>query len=162
MFKTLKKALFGQDKAIDLQAPCAGQLVSLLEVADPVFSQGMMGKGIGVKPSENQIFAPCDAKVTHVFPTKHAITLQAGDAELLIHIGIDTVKLQGKYFTSLVKTNEKVKAGQALIKFDLPAISAIYDPTVMMLVVNADEFKQFKIGAPEKVDKHTPVIKLSK
>lgn len=162
MFKALQKALFGQDKAIDLHAPCAGQFMALQDVADPVFSQGMMGKGIGVKPSEDQIFAPCDAKVTQVFPTKHALTLQAGEAEILIHIGIDTVKLQGQHFAALVKTGDKVKAGQALIKFDLAAISESYDSTILLVIVNSDDFKQVETLTSESVDKQTTVIKLIK
>lgn len=162
MFKGLIKSLLGQRNTIDLQAPCQGKYIPLPEVADPVFSGGMMGKGMAVKPSGNIVYAPCDAKITQVFPSKHALTLEGNGAEVLIHIGIDTVKLQGKHFKSLVSTGDVVKAGQALIEFDLEEIAKEYDPTVIMVVANSDEFSKIEVGSESVLNKTTVVIKLEK
>ncbi|OAN67218.1 phosphoenolpyruvate--protein phosphotransferase [Sphingomonas sp. TDK1] len=101
----------------------AGWLMPLEEVPDPVFAQRMLGDGVAIDPTEGCLYAPCDGEVTVLQPTGHAITLRAGDGmELLMHIGIDTVQLGGAGFDPQVKVGDRVRAGQALIRFDLDAV----------------------------------------
>ncbi|TGD22912.1 PTS beta-glucoside transporter subunit IIBCA [Companilactobacillus suantsaicola] len=125
-----------------IKSPVKGQVMALNEVNDETFSSGIMGKGIAVVPEEGKIIAPTDGVVSAVFETSHAIGIHLdNDADLLIHIGIDTVELKGKYFETLVKKGSEFKAGQELLKFDLEGIkSAGYDPTVMVIVLNSKDF----------------------
>lgn len=122
-------------------APVSGQAVALSDVADEVFASGTLGDGLAIRPNEGTLYAPVDAEVAMLFETGHAIGLKLADGcELLMHIGIDTVRMEGKGFKTLVKTGDRVKAGQALIEFDIPAIEqAGYDPTVS-IVVSTPEF----------------------
>lgn len=138
MFHFFKK----KDNQLILGAPAKGKAVSLKEVNDPTFAEEMLGKGIAVIPSEGKIFSPADGEVTMVFDTLHAvsITTDAG-AEVLIHVGLDTVKLKGKGFTGHVKAGEHVKKGDLLLEVDLENVkSAGYDVITPMLVCNSIEF----------------------
>lgn len=123
-------------------SPVKGSVVALEQVEDEVFASGSVGKGIAIKPSEGCIYAPADGVVTTLFPTCHAIGITTkAKAELLIHIGIDTVQLEGKGFESFVKQGDCVSKGQLLVKFDMQAIEqAGYDSTVMFVVTNAQSF----------------------
>lgn len=112
---------FFKKKTIDISTPIEGLVIPLSEIKDPVFSGEMMGKGFGVEPSKNEILSPVDGKVTAIFPTKHAIMLETEKGiNVLIHIGIDTVELEGKGFSIMVKKDEKVAAGEllAIVDFD--------------------------------------------
>lgn len=121
-----------------LATAVAGKVVPLKDVNDPVFSTEMMGKGIAVSPEDNQVFAPADGVLTVMYDSKHAYGIQSDHgAEILIHIGIDTVNLAGKFFTTNKKRGERVKKGELLGTFDREAIKeAGYDDTVMLLVTN--------------------------
>ncbi|WP_439327745.1 glucose PTS transporter subunit IIA [Lonepinella sp. BR2357] len=125
-----------------LLAPMTGEVIPLGSVNDPVFSAGVMGYGLAVKPTEGMAYAPADAVVEIVHETGHAYGLRtAKGSEILLHIGIDTVKMKGDGFEPLVKVGEKVKAGQALAKFDLAKIAAAgYDHTTVLIITNTDEF----------------------
>lgn len=108
---------------LKLVAPITGNLISLSEIPDPVFSQGMMGTGFGIEPTEGKVVSPVNGKVISVFPTKHAVTLQADDGtEILIHFGLDTTLLKGEGFTSHVADGQAVKAGDVLLTVDIEAI----------------------------------------
>lgn len=122
-----------------LAAAVAGKVVPLKEVNDPVFSTEMMGKGIAIAPESNQLFAPADGVLTVMYDSKHAYGIQADSgAEILIHIGIDTVNLAGKFFSTNKKKGERVKKGELLGTFDREAIkNAGYDDTVMILITNS-------------------------
>lgn len=135
----VKKAEF-KDQAIS--APIEGTVVELKDVKDPVFSAGTIGKGIAVKPTNNEVRAPFDGKVISVFPTKHAIGLKSENGvELLIHLGIDTVNLKGKYFESKVKDGQEIKKGDLLETFDVKEIkTAGYDTIVPIIVTNSNNF----------------------
>lgn len=125
-----------------LLSPVSGQVKPLSTVNDPTFSSGAMGAGFSVDPSEDAIYAPADAEVTMLFPTKHAIGLRTDSgAEILIHIGIDTVKLNGEGFAALVKTGDHVKRGEKLIEFDRKKIrDQGFDSTVVVVVTNTDSY----------------------
>lgn len=123
-------------------APVKGKVIPLEKVNDSAFSSKVMGEGIAIIPEENTIVAPFDGTVSAIFPTKHAIglTSEAG-MELLIHVGIDTVELNGQYFESLVSVGDLVKAGQALLTVDFAAVKAAgYDPVVPIVVTNSETF----------------------
>ncbi|MDN6615235.1 MAG: sucrose-specific PTS transporter subunit IIBC [Enterococcus sp.] len=125
-----------------LAAVVSGTIVPLKEVNDPVFSTEMMGKGIAIAPESNQLFAPADGVLTVMYDSKHAYGIQADSgAEILIHIGIDTVNLAGKFFSTNKKKGERVKKGELLGTFDREAIeNAGYDDTVMILVTNSTAY----------------------
>lgn len=107
-------------KSIDVYSPMNGRFLPLEEVPDQVFSQGMMGEGFAVDPVQGEVVSPVDGKVIHVFPTKHAIGLKtADDLEVLVHIGIDTVELNGEGFETFVSEGDQVKTGQKLLKVDI-------------------------------------------
>lgn len=125
-----------------LNAPIQGTILPLSAVKDPVFASEAMGKGLAIVPTNNDLVAPADATVAAVYPSKHAIGLvtDAG-AEILLHIGIDTVQLDGQHFEQFVEQGQKVKAGDKLVTFDRAAIAAAgYDTTVMMIVTNTPNY----------------------
>lgn len=122
---------------------CArGNVIPISEVKDEAFASEAMGKGLAVIPEAGEICAPTDGNVEMVFPTRHAIGLKTKNGtEILIHIGINTVELNGKGFECLVKQGDKVKAGQLIERFDLEALKKDgYDPTVMQLITNTDDY----------------------
>ena len=125
-----------------IQTPIVGDVVALSNVNDPVFSSGAMGQGIAVKPSEDVVYAPADAEVTIVFPTGHAYGLKtANGAEILIHVGIDTVSMNGEGFDQKVAQGDKVKAGDVLGTFDSNKIAAAgLDDTTMVIVTNTADY----------------------
>ncbi|MFP3154303.1 beta-glucoside-specific PTS transporter subunit IIABC [Lachnospiraceae bacterium ZAX-1] len=125
-----------------LNSPVPGKRIALGEISDKAFSTGALGKGIGIIPEENKIKSPIDGEVVSLFPTFHAIGIQNADGvEVLIHIGIDTVKLNGNYFSAFVKQGDIIKQGQTLIEADFQKIKEEgYDPTVIIVVTNTDDF----------------------
>ncbi|HFI0632017.1 TPA: sucrose-specific PTS transporter subunit IIBC [Streptococcus suis] len=140
--KTLEEAETGLVAEETLVSPLSGDVVALENVNDPVFSSGAMGKGLAVKPTEGVVYAPADAEVTIAFETGHAYGLKtASGAEILIHIGIDTVSMNGNGFEKLVAAGNKVKAGDAIAKFDAAKIAeAGLDDTTMIIVTNTADF----------------------
>jgi PTS system trehalose-specific IIC component len=124
-------------------APLNGKAISLKEVPDPTFSQELMGKGIAIEPSDGVLVSPVDGTITLLFETKHAIGIKTDSGvELLIHIGIDTVKMNGKGFKSFTKQGERVTAGQKLIEFDLDLVKEKSPSAmIMILVTNVDDVK---------------------
>lgn len=133
----------GQIKQEVFVAPVSGEVVALEDVDDEVFASGSVGKGVAVKPSEGTVVAPADGEVTMLFKTGHAVGITtASGAELLIHIGIDTVQLNGRGFTPQVKAGDVVKKGQPLVTFDRAFLSSEgYDDTVIFVVSNAGNFQ---------------------
>ncbi|MEC5316760.1 beta-glucoside-specific PTS transporter subunit IIABC [Enterococcus casseliflavus] len=136
------KTTVADPKAEVLSKPVEGQVVALSEVNDEVFSSGMIGEGFGIIPTSGELIAPEDGEITMLFETNHAIGLKTRNgAELLFHIGLDTVQLEGKHFTPYVKAGYQVKQGQPLIQFDLDAIKAAgLDPIVICVVTNQENF----------------------
>ena len=145
-----------------IQTPIVGDVVALSNVDDPVFSSGAMGQGIAVKPSEDVVYAPADAEVTIVFPTGHAYGLRtANGAEILIHVGIDTVSMNGEGFNHKVAQGDKVKAGDVLGTFDSAKIAAAgLDNTTMVIVTNTADFASVNPVASGSVAKGDAVIEV--
>lgn len=128
----------------ELVSPLDGELLPLSEVKDEVFSSGAMGEGVAIEPSQGVLPAPADGKVVMTFPTGHAIGMKTKDgAEILMHIGMDTVNLQGKGFETLVDKGDEVKAGDELVKFDIDEIhSAGYIVTTPIVVTNSKDYEK--------------------
>lgn len=145
-----------------IQTPIVGDVVALSDVNDPVFSSGAMGQGIAVKPSEDVVYAPADAEVTIVFPTGHAYGLRtANGAEILIHVGIDTVSMNGEGFNQKVAQGDKVKAGDVLGTFDSAKIAAAgLDNTTMVIVTNTADFASVNPVASGSVAKGDTIIEV--
>ena len=145
-----------------IQTPIVGDVVALSNVNDPVFSSGAMGQGIAVKPSEDVVYAPADAEVTIVFPTGHAYGLRtANGAEILIHVGIDTVSMNGEGFNHKVAQGDKVKAGEVLGTFDSAKIAAAgLDNTTMVIVTNTADFASVNPVASGSVAKGDAIIEV--
>ena len=145
-----------------IQTPIVGDVVALSNVNDPVFSSGAMGQGIAVKPSQDVVYAPADAEVTIVFPTGHAYGLRtANGAEILIHVGIDTVSMNGEGFNQKVNQGDKVKAGDVLGTFDSAKIAAAgLDNTTMVIVTNTADFASVYPVASGTVAKGDAIIEV--
>ena len=156
--------LFGKDNGIEIAAPVSGRLVGLGEVNDPTFSEEILGKGVAVIPSDGRVCAPADGTVTTVFPTGHAaaVTSDSG-AEILIHVGLDTVKLNGKHFTIHAKEGQKVSRGDLLLEADIEQIRAEgYDIITPVVICNTDEFSGFRMADPGEVSQGDVVLTLQK
>lgn len=148
----------------ELKSPVNGKVIPLTEVADETFASEMLGTTVAVEPEDGKIVAPCDAEVLNVFDTGHAVclTTQSG-GELLIHVGVDTVKMEGKGFTKKVSDGTKVKAGDVLIEADLDTIRAAgYPATTMVILTNADDFAEVTKAEPGKVRTDKTIMKLKK
>ncbi|GAA0489789.1 beta-glucoside-specific PTS transporter subunit IIABC [Alkalibacterium indicireducens] len=137
-----------------LMSPLKGDVISLSKLDDAAFSSGALGHGIAIQPTEGTLLSPADGIVTTLFPTNHAVgvTTESG-AEILMHIGMDTVQLEGKYFSSYVKQGDKVTMGQPLIEFDIDKIEQAGYPIITPVVVtNSDKYKNVKVTSESKVD----------
>lgn len=139
---------------VSILAPVSGELLSLEEVPDPVFSQKMMGDGIAIRPSNGEIVSPVDGKIIQLFPTKHAIGLVAENGvEILIHIGLETVELEGEGFTAYTREGDKVKQGDKLIGFNEIIIKEKAKSTITpVIITNTDDVSEIRLS-----DKHQVV-----
>ena len=134
--------LFSKKKELDLYAPITGELIDITEVKDQVFSQKILGDGIAIEPKEGVLYAPFDCEVVQLFHTLHAIGLKAKDVEILVHIGMDTVELNGEGFKGFVNEGDHVKKGQKLIEFDIDYIKSKGKETITPIVItNMDQVK---------------------
>lgn len=164
MFDKLKEALGLKDKISTILAPIEGYACPLREVNDPTFGQEILGKGIAIKPSKGRVVSPIDGTVELVFDTKHAVSI-TGDSgeEILIHIGIDTVNLKGKYFTTHVKAGDKVKAGDLLVEFDMEQIKESgYDTITPIIICNSGEYKEINAIPSKEVKELDDIINIKK
>ena len=143
-------------------APVVGKAVTISRVPDPTFAEGMLGNGIAIEPSEGKVYAPCDATVDTMFTTGHAVSLVADfGAEILIHVGLETVSLEGKPFTVHVANGDKVKKGQLLMEVDLEAVKAAGLPTITPVVIcNTDDYPTFNTFVGKAVTNEDVVIEL--
>ena len=153
--------LFKKEKTVEVKAPVSGETVDLIEVPDEVFAGKLVGDGLAFKPEEGVLYAPVNCEVVQVFPTKHAIGLRTKEGlEILIHIGIDTVEMRGEGFKSFVRPNQRVKAGEKLMEFDLKLIAEKAKSTLIpLLITNMEAVRglSFYLG---KVTPRTTVMKV--
>ena len=163
MYMGLFQKLFGK-ATDDLYAPMAGKAVAITQVPDPTFAEGMLGNGIAIEPTEGKVYAPRDATGDMMFPTGHAVSLVADcGAEILIHVGLETVSLEGKPFTIHAANGDKVKKGQLLIEVDLKAVEAAGLKTITpMVVCNTDNYPTFQTKVDRDVTNADVVIQLAK
>ena len=153
-----------EDTTPKLYAPIAGKAVPVTEVPDPTFAEGMLGNGIAIIPTDGKVCAPCNATVDMMFTTGHAVSLIAeSGAEILIHVGLETVSLEGKPFKVLVASGDKVKKGQVMMEVDLEAVKAAGLPTITpMLVCNSADYPTFNTFVGKDVTNEDAVIELNK
>lgn len=147
-----------------IYAPITGKAVSITDVPDPTFAEGMLGNGIAIIPSDGKVYAPCDAKVDMMFSTGHAVSLVSNSgAEILIHVGLETVGLEGKPFKIHANNGDSVKKGDLLMEADLEMIRAeglnIITPVI---ICNSDTYANFDTIVGADVTNNDVVIKLGK
>lgn len=147
MFKSIKNMFGLQEHKESLQSPIAGEVIPVTQVSDPTFGEEIVGKGVAIIPTDGHLVSPVNGTISMVFETKHAVTMISEEgAEILIHIGLDTVKLKGQYFETFVTSGQVVKAGDKLVEFDLEAIkNAGYDTVTPMVVCNPHQYKEISI-----------------
>lgn len=146
-----------------VMSPLSGEVIPLSEVKDEVFSSEAMGKGCAVIPTEGKVYAPFDGTIVGLLESHHAVGLESENGiEILIHVGMDTVKLNGKHFTCHVEEDQQVKKGQLLLEFDIPGIKeAGYEVTTPIVVTNSDEFNDVEMKAEGQVTVGVELLELS-
>lgn len=149
-------------KTITLYSHMNGTAVKLEDVEDEVFSQKILGEGAAVEPSEGKLYAPCDGKIDSVFDTKHAVNMVSSEGvEILLHIGIDTVKLGGQYFEAHVSDGQEVKKGDLLISFDMDKIKAAgYKVTTPIIIGNTDDYASVEPAAENSISAGDIILKI--
>lgn len=145
-------------------ADAKGKVLKMEEIPDPVFSQGVLGLCCGIEPVEGKVYAPVDGKVTQVADSKHAIGFTSlGEVEVLIHVGVDTVDMNGDGFAPQVKVGDKVKKGQLVMTMDLNKIKAAGHPaTVITIVTNSDDFTSVDLVGTGDVEVGSDLLKVNK
>ena len=159
--------LFGKKEEINpnhVYAPMAGEAVAITEVPDPTFAEGMLGNGIAIKPTDGKVCSPVNGTVDMMFDTGHAVSLVSDNGiEILIHVGLETVGLEGKPFQVKVQNGQKVKKGDILMIADLAAIEAAGLPTITpVLICNTDDYTTFNTTTGKAVTNADVVIELGK
>lgn len=155
--------LFGK-KLEEIYAPVTGKAVAITEVPDPTFAEGLLGNGIAIEPTDGKVYAPCNATVDMMFETGHAVSLVSeSGAEILIHVGLETISMEGKPFTVHVHDGDKVTKGQLMLEVDLEAVKAAGLPTITpVLICNTDAYPTFKTHAGKDVTNDDVVLELGK
>ena len=150
-------------KTIELFAHLNGKIIPLEEVEDEAFATKVLGDGIAIEPTEGKLYAPCDGKVDMVFDTGHAVNLVSKDGcEILLHVGIDTVKLAGKFFEAHVSDDQEIHKGDLLITFDIDEIkNAGYKTTTPMIICNTDDYASVEVVAGKNVSAGEKIIKIN-
>lgn len=160
--KTISEVKAEKISCTTLNSPANGDVVELSKINDPVFSTETMGKGIAILPKDNVIVAPVDGEVTFMFKTKHAVGITTDNGvELLIHVGIDTVRLEGKYFESFVEQGQKVKAGDKLLEFDREKIASEgLDNSVIFIVTNSQNYSNIDVLKTNSIKINEPLLEV--
>ncbi len=137
--------LFGKKETIEIASPAKGELIPIGNVSDPTFAEEMLGKGVALVPSDGKFYSPADGDLESLFPTGHAYSVKTPEGtEVLIHIGLDTVKLKGQFFTLHATQGDKVKKGDLIVEVDLEAVkNAGYDITTPMIILDSDNYSSF-------------------
>ena len=161
MFDFLKK----NKAAADLPEAPANTLLAVQNGKnDPTFGEEMLGKGMAIEPSEGKLYSPIDGSVAVVIDTKHALSIVSDNgAEILMHVGLDTVKLKGKYFTPKVSVGDKVKKGDLILEFDIDALKGEgFDVITPIIICNSDIYKEVKTNVGQEVSVGDTIIELTK
>lgn len=160
MFNRLISSFGLRRRSNVLLSPIAGKVIPLSDVNDQTFAAGLLGQGVAIEPSGNKVVAPSDSKIEAIFPTGHALALHTKEGlDVLIHIGLDTVKLDGRYFNVKAEVGQTVKKGDVLIEFDRDAIkSEGYDVTAPILICNSVEFASIKGNVGDTVSELDQLI----
>lgn len=143
---TEEKSLEAEVAEQMIYSPLTGEIKSLKEVNDPTFSEEILGKGVAILPEEGVVYSPFDGEVSSIFETKHAIGLTSNNGtELLIHVGLETVNLGGKYFETYISQGDQVKKGDKLISFELQEIKKTHDTITPVIIANSDDFSEISV-----------------
>ena len=164
MFDSLKKMFEKNAKTISLKAVEDGRTIPMDEVNDQTFAQELLGPGIAIVPSNGTVVSPINGTIATVMDTKHAVCIQGEDGlELIVHAGLDTVELNGKYYQTYKEIGDQVKAGDVLLEFDLEEITkAGYDVTTPIVITNLGDYKITKCLTGQQVKAVEEVIQLTK
>lgn len=164
MFDSLKKMFEKNAKIISLKAVEDGRTIPMDEVNDQTFAQELLGPGIAIVPSNGTVVSPINGTIATVMDTKHAVCIQGEDGlELIVHVGLDTVELNGKYYQTYKEIGDQVKAGDVLLEFDLEEITkAGYDVTTPIVITNLGDYKITKCLTGQQVKAGKEVIQLTK
>lgn len=164
MFDSLKKMFEKNAKTISLKAVEDGRTIPMDEVNDQTFAQELLGPGIAIVPSNGTVVSPINGTIATVMDTKHAVCIQGEDGlELIVHAGLDTVELNGKYYQTYKEIGDQVKAGDVLLEFDLAEITkAGYDVTTPIVITNLGDYKITKCLTGQQVKAGEEVIQLTK
>lgn len=148
---------------VTLGSPAKGTFVAMEQVPDEVFSSGVLGSCCGIDPEEGKVYAPADGKISQLTDTLHAIGIEASGVEILIHVGVDTVEMNGDGFANMVKMGDTVKRGDLLLTMDLQKIrDAGHAATVIMAVTNSDEFASVEAAASGMLQPGADVLCIKK
>ncbi|MBA0198016.1 PTS glucose transporter subunit IIA [Pectobacterium brasiliense] len=163
--ETAKKpqAAAGQTEQQAIMSPLSGKLVALSDINDDVFSQGLLGQGVAIIPDKGEVVAPVSGEIITFLESKHAVGIRTDNGlELLIHVGLDTVNLNGKHFTGHIKPGDRVSAGDRLISFDLHEIMRLgYDPITPVVIINSDDYASVVCTAPQPLAQLDTIIKVN-
>ncbi|MDY4333286.1 beta-glucoside-specific PTS transporter subunit IIABC [Pectobacterium brasiliense] len=163
--ETAKKpqAAAGQTEQQAIMSPLSGKLVALSDINDDVFSQGLLGQGVAIIPDKGEVVAPVSGEIITFLESKHAVGIRTDNGlELLIHVGLDTVNLNGKHFTGHIKPGDRVSAGDRLISFDLHEITRLgYDPITPVVIINSDDYASVVCTAPQPIAPLDTIIKVN-
>ena len=164
MFDSLKKMFEKNAKTISLKAVEDGRTIPMDEVNDQTFAQELLGPGLAIVPSNGTVVSPINGTIATVMDTKHAVCIQGEDGlELIVHAGLDTVELNGKYYQTYKEIGDQVKAGDVLLEFDLEEITkAGYDVTTPIVITNLGDYKITKCLTGQQVKAGKEVIQLTK
>ena len=154
---------FGK-KRIVIASPMDGIVMPVSQVSDPVFSKDILGRGIAIKPASGRVIAPCKATVSQMFETGHAVSMLTDNGvEMLIHVGIDTVKLKGRHYSICKNSGESVYVGDVLIEFDAAGIIAEgFDTITPIVVCNPDDFSDISFATEGRIREGEPLITVMK
>ena len=161
MFGFLKKG--SKDENVEtIAAPIIGEAVESAQINDPTFAEEMLGKGIAIKPETGKMFSPVDGTVALVFDTKHAVSFASEKgAEVLVHVGLDTVKLNGEFYTAHVQTGDAVKKGDLVLEFDMDKIKeAGYELITPVIICNTDDYQEIETVTGKSVTSDDVIMKL--
>jgi len=149
---------------ITILAPLEGEAIPVTQVDDPTFSEEMLGRGVAIRPAAGRVVSPVSGTVTQMFDTSHAVSLTSDDGvEILIHVGLNTVKLKGSHFTVHAKDGDSVKPGDLLLEFDSAAIAgAGYDTVTPVVICNSDDFGGFEANTGKSVTEGDEIIYLAR